>query len=359
MYPDNLFKRTLLGILLVAGVQGLVFEKTQSQHLVDSTASSPVDDHYIGNKHGRFCQTPEYRNFALKRVKEAPFSGLFLDVKNQTKFEASDIAELDGNYYVVFDSSMSLGMLDERFQFRGERLIGEQGEESQFEGIAHVPENDTWLLLAESVPSSGAYKPEITVAKLHEDLDGYDVLEKCLVDFELTHENKGFEAIAYVNGMLLGLCEGNHCVGGEKGRERGNGRIVVSRVHRDDDGSCVWKPSSVIDIPSSADFQDYSGMAIHYGLQKIAILSQEDAAVYIADFDTEQLVFKGDGAVYHLPRDSHCDMVYCNAEGIHFLDDYRLIIVSDKAKKNQPFQCDEKDQSVHIFAFPAGWNPYE
>lgn len=350
--------------------QGVVVETTRTdnqQYLGELPYTTNVN---VNKKkeHSKFCQTPEYRKFALKKIKEAPFSGLFRDLRNQTTFEGSDIAELNGKYYVVFDSSMSLGMLDDRFQFRGdgEKLIGEQLAESQFEGIAHVPENDTWLLLAESIPTAttpdstgyGTYKPEITVAKLHEDLDGYDILEKCIINFELTHENKGFEGIAYINGLLLGLCEGNHCVGGERGRDRGNGRIVVSSLHRYDDGSCAWEPDNVIDIPRAASFLDYAGMAIHPGLGKIAILSQEDAAVYIADFDIDSLTIKDDGAIYHLPRDAHCNKVYCNAEGIQFLDEYRLIIVSDKAKKDQPFHCDEKDQSVHIFAFPAGWNPY-
>ena len=356
MRSSNLFT-TIFSAVLLARAQGLVpTHSGVQQNLGDWTIS--YDD--CIPKHGEFCQRQEYRKFALKRVKEAPFSGLFRDLRNQSTFEGSDIAEFDGNYYVVFDSSMSLGMLDEKFQFREETLIGEKGEEeSQFEGIAHVPENDTWLLLAESIPTNGKFKPEITVAKLHDELDGYDILEKCVVNFELTHENKGFEAILYINGKLLGLCEGNHCVGGETGRDRGNGRIIVSDLHRHEDGSCVWEPSSVIDIPKSADFQDYSGMAIHPGLQKIAILSQEDAAIYVANFDIDSLTFTDDGNVYHLPRDAHCNKVYCNAEGIQFLDDYRLIIVSDKAKKTQPYHCDEKDQSVHIFAFPAGWNPYE
>jgi hypothetical protein len=47
---------------------------------------------------------------------------------------------------------MSLGLLDDEFHFRGSqnRLIGEKGEEdSQFEGITYVPENNTFLLLQE------------------------------------------------------------------------------------------------------------------------------------------------------------------------------------------------------------------
>ena len=51
-------------------------------------------------------------------------------------------------------------------------------------------------------------------------------------------------------------------------------------------------------------------------------------------------------------------MLYCNAEGIQWLDNYRLLVTSDKAKSSQPFWCDTKDQSIHIFALPPGWDPY-
>lgn len=47
-------------------------------------------------------------------------------------------------------------------------------------------------------------------------------------------------------------------------------------------------------------------------------------------------------------------MIYCNVEGIQWLDDVRIVIASDKAKKDQPFRCVEKEQRVHIFALPEG-----
>ena len=37
---------------------------------------------------------------------------------------------------------------------------------------------------------------------------------------------------------LLGMCEGNHCVGGTEGKDAGNGRIVVARQFYYEDGSC-------------------------------------------------------------------------------------------------------------------------
>jgi hypothetical protein len=45
--------------------------------------------------------------------------------------------------------------------------------------------------------------------------------------------------------------------------------------------------------------------------------------------------------------------------GVQWLDAYRLLITSDRAKSDQPFWCSFKDQMVHIMALPHGWRPYE
>jgi hypothetical protein len=44
--------------------------------------------------------------------------------------------------------------------------------------------------------------------------------------------------------------------------------------------------------------------------------------------------------------------IFCNVEGISWLDDDRFIISSDKAKSTQPYRCTHHDQSIHIFALP-------
>lgn len=45
---------------------------------------------------------------------------------------------------------------------------------------------------------------------------------------------QGFESINYVHTregpLLLGLCEGNFCKGGEEGMDPGHGRIIVSQL---------------------------------------------------------------------------------------------------------------------------------
>lgn len=307
------------------------------------------------------------RSSTLKLLSEMPFSGLFRDLKgNGVDFEGSDITRVHGKFYVVFDSSYSIGILeDEHFSFRSDanRLAGHKDQESQFEGIAYVPENDTFLLLHETWSENKEfYQPYIATAKLGKQGDDYDIISRCPVDVQLTHENKGWEAISYVltskgEGFVLGLCEGNYCMGGRQGRESGNGRLVVAQLQHNDEG-CVWKPVKTLYIPSSADFTDYSGLAPNYASNKLAILSQENAAVWIGDFDFETLEFleKDDnGQVFHLPRNVNCDIIYCNAEGIQWIDDYRVVVVSDRAKKDQPWWCDAKDQSVHLFSLGRDW----
>jgi hypothetical protein len=60
----------------------------------------------------------------------------------------------------------------------------------------------------------------------------------------------------------------------------------------------------------------------------------------IGDFNADDLEFASEeGQIFHLPRDNHCDIVYCNAEGIQWIDHYRVVVASDKAKSAQPFWC--------------------
>ncbi len=322
-----------------------------------------IDSGNHGRGPNKFCRTASYRKNVLKLIKEAPFAGLFADLRNQTKFEASGVAydASTDSYLAVFDSSMSVARFDDSFEFRGPGnvLIGEREMESQFEGISpYDTERNQWLLLAEAVPGDGdgQWYPEVTLAQFHAGEDSsYDVVERCRVDFPLTHENKGFESIIYLpeKELLLGLCEGNWCEGGKRGRDKGHGKIVVSQLTRDE-GGCSWEVVDMLDVPRVADFLDYSAMAIREG--KMAVLSQEDAAVAIVDFDVDALKFgeEAAGVVMHLPRDVGCNVVFCNAEGFAFIDADRFMIVSDKAKSKQDVACLRHDQSVAIFSVPSG-----
>ncbi|KAI3426207.1 hypothetical protein D9Q98_008584 [Chlorella vulgaris] len=317
------------------------------------------------------CHRRRVRKSTLKTIKEAPFAGLFRDLQNSTEFEASAVTRVRGKYYAVFDNSLSIGYFDSRFQFRDpeNKLVGDWGEDSQFEGIAYAPETDTFLLLHEAVSDpddEGVFKPYVQHVKIAKDLNSYEVLKKCKIDFELTHENKGFESIVYLltssGAYLLGLCEGNYCKGGSEGKEPGNGRIIISQYKEWSDengGGCVWEPVKTVNVPSSAYFADYSDMAYNYETQKLAVLSQEDSALWVGDFVADKLEFASEeGPTFYLPRDDHCRIKYCNAEGISWIDHYRVVVASDRAKSTQPFWCDQLDQSIHLFSMPRLWDPY-
>ena len=59
--------------------------------------------------------------------------------------------------------------------------------------------------------------------------------------------------------FLLALCEGNHCSGGRRGRDRGNGRILLAQLHSNasstgisgegehhNDTDCRWADSPAV-----------------------------------------------------------------------------------------------------------------
>eukprot|EP00891_Asterochloris_glomerata_P008263 jgi/Astpho2/8263/fgenesh1_pg.00122_%23_35_t len=250
----------------------------------------------------------------------------------ETKFEASGMAFVNNTYHIVFDSHHSLGRIGAKLELLSpsNTFIGAKGGDSQFEGIAYKPKTGTFLVVKESHEHGGAIKPLIEELRLLPEDGSYEVVQQCVMDFDLSHENKGIEGMQYVDAgdsgqFLLALCEGNHCSGGRRGRDRGNGRILLAQLHsnasstgKSDEGGhhndtdCRWAIQKQLHIPASADFLDYSGMS--YRGNTLGIISQEDSALWVGTFNSTTLEFEGQGHVYHFPRDNMCNQVYCNVE---------------------------------------------
>lgn len=183
------------------------------------------------------------------------------------------------------------------------------------------------------------------------------------------------------------------------------------------DYSCVWKTERILKIPAEANFQDYSALSIS-STGRVAITSQEESQVWLGRlshwtpapdaeddddsvavirtrtaggyFDPQRSEFltgaqateedeKRDdksnskskslseslsesdvnsGArvygVFDFPRGSNCEVLYCNIEGVHWINDELLVTVSDQMKKGgkQDFRCLDKDQSIQVFSIP-------
>jgi hypothetical protein len=221
-------------------------------------------------------------------------------------------------------------------------------------------------------PSKGRYHA-IVEELLLSDTD-YDIVAKCRSEFEFEGDSKGFEGAIGIQDSegtltILGLCEGNHCSEKRK-KDRGNGQLIMMQKLVADDGPCMWKTLKMIDIPSSANFLDYSSITLDKN-GRVAISSQEDSKIWLgkleglqADgtYDLKGLALVDENGtdkskiagVYGFPKNDDCDVVYCNIEGIHWLDDNMFVAVSDKMKSKgkQAFRCFDKDQSVHTFVLP-------
>ncbi|KAG2446320.1 hypothetical protein HXX76_000908 [Chlamydomonas incerta] len=338
---------------------------------VTKRGADPKDDpDYVDDS---FCHKNRYRKRTFKVVKEMPFSGLFPSLQRTRRFEGSGVTYANGSYYVVFDSLKTLGQVDLRFSFRGpeNRLVGPVGDESQFEGISYNAPTDSFFVLRESFEhEEHGLVPVVYELKLTEGGANYKLTETCMVRFALQDVNKGFESLHVFERdgkrHMLGLCESNFCktiLGPDPpGLQRGNGRLVWATYHAPEDqyDECIWNVEKVIVVPEDAFLLDYAAIAFKgdFG-EDVAIVSQEDAAVWVGKFDWETMEFVKNpipgepaGQMYHFPRTDDCHKQYCNVEGAAWIDGERLVFTSDKSKRIQDHRCMNKDQSVHIMSLP-------
>ena len=131
--------------------------------------------------------------------------------------------------------------------------------------------------------------------------------------------------------VILGLCEGNHCSEKYK-NDRGNGQVVVMRKENHDGSllGCQWQTVKILDIPSSAFFKDYSALTASSS-GKIGISSQEESQFWVGQllgqndeglWDIDAMTFDAEkGTLYDFPKNDNCETIYCNIEGVHWLND--------------------------------------
>lgn len=317
-----------------------------------------------------FCYDPIYRKRTLKVIKETPFIGLFRELNNHTRFEASGIIAAKDSAFVVFDNVRTIGRIGLDFKFRGEEniLIPEEGEveeESQFEGLSYLPKTDTFIVVRETFNKEHDGHIDLISqteeVKFNKQMSSFKVIKTCSYEFDFEDVNKGFEGLfAFDKGdkrYMMGLCESNYCrtIQGEDppGMDPGHGRVVLAEMVTNKTGACSWEVIKVIKIPRKAFFLDYSAMAFNGFMgSTVMISSQENASVWMGNFDWNEMEFVGKGRVLHFPRDEHCGKIYCNVEGAFFIDAQRIVLSSDKSKATQAHSCMHKDQSVAIMALP-------
>jgi len=326
------------------------------------------------------CQEDlNYSTHTAKTAYEVPFAALFADTKSQKKFEASSITTFGGNYYAICDNSWAISKFSPSLTpFSSDNImIGDPRREEEDSGYEAIFFRDQ---VAYVVRESVAHRHDSNttyhaiIEELSIDGDDYTILNQCRSEYEFEGDSKGFEGAFGLEGKdgdyyILGLCEGNHC--SEKSDlkfDKGNGRIIVmkksilSSGESEDESNCIWTTHSIIKIPNSANFRDYSDISITSN-GRVVITTQEDSAMWFGQllgvhdgiFDPETAAFDENiGQVYNFPKSDSCKTVYCNIEGITFINENMVMAVSDQMKKKgkQDYYCLDKDQSIHAFVLP-------
>jgi hypothetical protein len=295
----------------------------------------------------------------LELVHEAKISDLLKlgGLSQGTRHEASGVYLKDGYLHIVFDNLPHVMRLRPDW-YRATvgptlQVLPLDGEGAGYEDITYEPETGRWYGLIEAVKEqSGNCRPHIDVFD-----DSFGFIDSHCLNFRFENDKKGFEGLSTFSYLgcnyLLGLCEGNEAKSGKAGKDKGKGRIQVFEQVM---GS--WKHVGTIKLPEVVRFKDYSSLDFRFPY--MTVLSQKTSAVWVGrirDNPTTSLddLFGDSGQLYRFPRDDKGRKVYGNLEGVAWLDDGQLAVVSDKKKRKQPKCCTSKDQSIHIFRLPDGF----
>jgi uncharacterized protein YjiK len=272
---------------------------------------------------------------------EAKFNKLLEGQSEKDKHEASGVLFLNNEIFVVFDNYSMIAKIN--IEFDKAKLFGENKKGIGYEGITYDNVNDRFYLIEESLDNKGALN-----ARLRSASKDFTIEFKKWLKYNFQSDNKGFEGLTIVTKndetYVLALCEGNDCDSGKISKIHGAGRIKVFETK-----GKKWKYIASIRLPPSLQFMDYSGIDVN-NKNILAITSQGSSAVWTGELDVKNWKIVDLGHVYNFPKDKNGNKIYCNIEGVSWIANDRLVAVSDAKKKEQPEECHEKDQSIHIIS---------
>ncbi|MEM7183699.1 MAG: SdiA-regulated domain-containing protein [Spirochaetota bacterium] len=281
------------------------------------------------------CQREDKHSLAPAE-KERKFASLLPEFEKSQ--EASGLTYTGEKFYVVFDNHNKVAQVAKDLE--SAKLYPTPYQLSDFEGITSSDQG--FAIVVEAKKKKRRTIPQVLL------LDkAFQALAKQNIDIDLQKSNKGIEGITRVNRgereYYFLLCEGNYCVSTKK-KDRGNGRIYVLERYANE-----LNLVAEIAIPKQAKFRDYSGIDIRGG--NVAIVSQESSALWLGQLSWTSWQLKHQ-SLWNFPEESG-ETVYCNVEGVAWISEDRIAVVSDKAKKKEK-QCRKKSEMIHIFQVPKG-----
>lgn len=287
----------------------------------------------------------------LELVAEAKLFELLSGSKASDTFAAGGVTVAGDHFYVNFSDTPHLARIHSSLdaEHPDNRLFRKMAPVQGYKDICYDQYGKRFLLLSSPLkdPSDDRLRPKIS--ELAADLL---FLDQDWIDYPLEGKNRVLGGVGYLElggeEYLFGLCLGNKCRGGRKSRKPGGGRMQVFQ----NEGS-KWVRQGSIKLPSAVQFEDYTGIAARNNC--IAVTSRTNSALWVGEFKERGWGFVDKGEIYHFPKSTRGNKVYCNLGGIVWLDDKRIVAVSGPHQRRQNKRCEKKNQSIHIFSFPGNY----
>ncbi len=263
--------------------------------------------------------------------------------------EASGVVLVDKDYIVVFDEMYGIARIPQCSEngFKQGEIIGSQNSREGFEAIAFDSnENCFYGIVENSAYQNDCYRP--LIQKFTRDLvpSGNPYQLPLNLPLDNIDPNKGLEGAAIVHKenstFIFGLCEGKNCNSDDSKKSSGQGMIQIFEKNGNN-----WEHYGTLQLPLEVDFRDFSDLSIQQN--RIAVISQKSARLWIGTLNVErdswQLSHKN---IYSFPTKKGKN-IYCNIEGVDWISENQLVIVSDIASKNR---CKAKEKMIHVFDIP-------
>ncbi len=282
----------------------------------------------------------------LRVLREATLAHVLAGAAGGSRFEASGVLAAGGCLWVAFDNLPDLARisLDWTVPDAAAGMIRQPGGPTGFEDLAADPDGERYFGVLEGVDRGDGHRYSQIVVFDHR----WREVDRQWTDIRLIEPNKGLEGLAAVRRHgrlhLLGLAEGPVDVAAT--RTPG----VPGRLHVLVEVDGQWRTRHTVALPESVRFGDYSAVALDGS--RLAVLSQESSALWVGSLHPDRWRVLDDGRTYRFPRSAQGRICYGTVEGAAWLDDRRLVVVSDRAKHGAPQRIRDKDQSIHVVELP-------
>ena len=281
----------------------------------------------------------------LELLREEKLYKLLPKVSKACRLEASGVYAMDDSIcYVIFDNLNQVAMINTSLQpHRSNHLLSVLNVGKGFEDITYDPRNQRFYLIVEALKDThGEFQG--LVSEYRSDFAFCSCKQ---LDVAFARRNKGFEGIGHIwrgdDEYLVGLWED-----ALDKVDSGKGTGLLHVFKKTADG--MWERVNDVKLPATAQFEDYAAIAQRG--HHVAVISQSSRRLWLGVLDETADGFAADtGKTYRFPN-KH----YGNVEGVAWLSDDELVMVSDRRKKSQAKRDAEKDQSIHIFRIPEDEN---